>query len=60
MAKEVKKEFERENNEEIIIGNINKVSSAEFMQALKLIKTDKATSYDCVSDFIIKKILMLE
>ena len=30
------------------------------MQALKLIKTDKATSVDCTTDFIVKQLLRLD
>ena len=36
------------------------VDYEEFIQAIKLIKTDKATSIDCTSDFIIRLILSIE
>ena len=54
MASHIRKEFESENIEPITLGTINPIKAQEFMQALRLINIDKATSNDCTTDYIVK------
>jgi len=54
MAKLVKEEFENKNSKDLPIGNINPIDQQEFMRAIKVIKLNKATSNDCVTDTVIE------
>ena len=60
MSTQVKTEFENPNTPTLNIGNINPIEFEEFIQAIKLIKIDKATSNDCTTDHIIRKIILAE
>ena len=59
MASIVRSEFENNMTCKVQhdVGNINPIDMDEFLTAIALIKTDKATSNDCTTDYIIKQIL---
>ena len=59
MATIVKSEFENNMNKKVKyeVGPIKPITMEEFLTAIVLIKTDKATSNDCTTDYIIRQIL---
>ena len=39
------------------MGEIGKITLEEFLNAIRLVKTDKATSNDCTTDFVVRELL---
>ena len=60
LSSQIRKEFEDGKNYKVKydIGTILPVEMDEFEKAIKLIKLDKATSFDCTPDSIIKHIML--
>ena len=56
MASMIRDEFSQNKNfkEKYPINKINPISVEELQAALRIIKTNKATSLDCSTDFIVK------